>query len=75
MSIDRADRVQLARLRTRTADALDELTELTEFRSHDPAAADAMRAIRLARQTLEWFWIPALDHDLEGDRRHHPASG
>ena len=58
MTTSRFDPVLLAQLRARAADALDELGEL---RSHDPAAAGAMRALRLTRHTLEWFWIPALD--------------
>ena len=54
----RFDPALLAELRARTVDALDELGDL---RSHDPAAARAMRDLRLTRHTLESFWIPALD--------------
>jgi len=58
MTPHRFDPDSVARLRARTVDALDQLADL---RSHDPAAASAMRAVRLARHTLEWFWIPTLD--------------
>ena len=58
MNPSRLDPEPLAQLRARAAGALDELAHL---RSHDPAAATAMRAVRLTRHTLEWFWIPALD--------------
>jgi hypothetical protein len=69
MTAGRFDPVSLAELRARTADALDELREL---RSHDPAAAGAMRALRLTRHTLEWFWIPALD-ELGSTARTEPV--
>ena len=58
MTPSRFNPVLLDQLRGRTADALFQLGEL---RSHDPSAATAMRALRLTRHTLEWFWIPALD--------------
>lgn len=70
MNPTRFDPDRLARMRARTADAL---TELDELRSHDPAAASAMRAIRLTRFTLEWFWVPALD-DLLAAQRRQPVS-
>lgn len=70
MTAGRIDPVSLAELRARTADALDELSEL---RSHDPAAAGATRAVRLTRHTLEWFWIPALDDLLSTRRETHGA--
>lgn len=54
----------VGQLRARAGDALGELDELIELQRHDPAAASAMRAVRLTRHTLESFWIPALDHDL-----------
>ena len=54
----------LAELRARTDDALRELDELAAQRHHEPAADAAMRAVRLTLHTLESFWIPALDHDL-----------
>ena len=45
-------------LRARAADALDQLREV---RCNDPAAAMAMRVVRLTTYTVEHFWIPALD--------------
>ena len=57
----------LAQLRARTGDALAELEELIELQRHDPAAHGAMRAVRLTRHTLESFWIPAIDYDLEAN--------
>lgn len=45
---------QLAR---RTSEAIDELTRIV---SADPAAADAIRTVRLARSNLEVQWMPAL---------------
>lgn len=56
----------LALLRDRTAEAL---TDLGELRSHDPAAARALRAIRLTRHTLEHFWLPAIDRLLHPPTR------
>ena len=58
----------LAQLRARTGDALCELEELTELQRHDAAAHGAMRVVRLTLYTLESFWIPALDHDVEAER-------
>ena len=55
------DPAGLAELRALTSDAVDELDDLG---SHEPAAAAAMRAIRLTRYTLESFWIPTLDELL-----------
>ncbi|HSP27298.1 MAG TPA: hypothetical protein VLN74_02030, partial [Ilumatobacteraceae bacterium] len=45
---------QLAR---RTAEAIDELTRIV---SNDPAAAEAIRTVRLTRSNLEAQWMPAL---------------
>jgi hypothetical protein len=56
-------RSTLAALRARTADAVDELAGL---RDHDPAAADAVHAVKLAQATLERFWLPALDRLAAG---------
>ena len=41
----------------RTAEAIDRLREI---RSDDAAAAEAMRAVRLARRNLEDLWMPTL---------------
>lgn len=43
--------------------------ELGRIRSTDPAARQAVLAIRLARHTLTSFWLPALavDGDEDGD--------
>ncbi|HWM20473.1 MAG TPA: hypothetical protein VNO51_12355 [Ilumatobacteraceae bacterium] len=46
-------RVEILHRRTREA-----LVALDAIRSEDPAAADAMRAIALARDTLERGWLP-----------------
>lgn len=51
--------IQLSR---RTSEAIDSLAGLA---SADPAAADAIRTIRLTRRNLEDHWIPAL-RDIEG---------
>jgi hypothetical protein len=59
-----SDPVPLALLRNHTAEALADLAGL---RSHDPAAANALRTIRLTRHTLEYFWMPALDSALDTD--------
>ena len=48
-------RIQL--LSTRTAQAVDELASI---RCSDPAAADALRAVRLLRINLEDLWLPLL---------------
>jgi hypothetical protein len=40
------------------------LDALGALRSNDPAAADAMRAVRLTRRNLEDLWVAAL-HDVE----------
>jgi hypothetical protein len=50
----------LARVRAlghRTAEAIERLRSI---RSDDPAAADAMRTVELARRNLEDFWMPAI---------------
>jgi hypothetical protein len=44
-------------IRARTRNAVDELRRL---RSSDPAAADALDAIRLTVHTLEQWWLPEL---------------
>ena len=44
-------------LRRHTVGAID---TLTRFRSTDPAAAEAMRTIRLTRRNLEDHWMAAL---------------
>ena len=41
----------------RTAEAIDRLREI---RSDDPAAADAIRTVRLAQRNLEDLWMPTL---------------
>lgn len=64
MTVPAFDPDLVAELRARALDALEDLADL---RSHDRAAASAMRAVRLARHTLEWFWIPTLD-DLLSQR-------
>ncbi len=51
--------VQLSR---RTLEAIDTLADLA---STDPAAAEAIRTIRLTRSNLEDHWMPAL-RDIEG---------
>lgn len=55
-----------ASLIARTHDALDELASIHD---HDPAAAGAMRAIRLTEYTLDRFWLPALDRIAGADER------
>jgi hypothetical protein len=68
MNHDHSDREHIARLRARTSDALG---ELDEFRSNDPCAATALRAVRLTRYTLACFWIPTLDDLLSAQRAKH----
>jgi hypothetical protein len=59
-----------AGLHARTVDALDELRRL---QCHDPAAAHAMRVVRLTARTLADFWLPALDRKRsEGEPGDHP---
>ena len=53
-----------ASLAARAHDALDELESLHDG---DPAAAAAMRAIRLTEYTLDRFWLPALDRVAHAD--------
>ncbi len=48
----------LATLRARTQDAIDDLADV---RCADPAATDAIQAIKLTARTLRSFWVPALD--------------
>jgi hypothetical protein len=48
----------LAGLRALTQDAIDDLAAV---RCADPAAADAMQAVKLTARTLRSFWVPALD--------------
>ena len=45
-------------LLARTADAI---TELRQIRCADPAAEDALDAVRLAIHTLEQWWLPELE--------------
>ena len=52
-----------ALLRHRTRQAIDELVELRES---DPAAAAAVRTIRLAERTLADVWGPALGMPPDG---------
>ena len=47
-----------AHLRARVHDAL---TELHDLRCTDPAATPAIHAVKLTEQTLECWWLPALD--------------
>jgi hypothetical protein len=49
-------RVETLHLRTREA-----VAALAEIRSRDPAAADAIRAVARARDTLEHGWIPFIE--------------
>lgn len=49
---------ELAQLRARTDDAIHDLVDL---RNSDPAADDAIHAVRLTMCTLQSFWAPALD--------------
>lgn len=51
----------LAVLRARTEDALAELDELEIA---DPAATEAVHALRLTAHTLRAFWVPVLDEAL-----------
>jgi hypothetical protein len=44
-------------LRARTREAIDELGGI---RCSDPAAANAMDAVRLTMHTLESWWLPEL---------------
>ena len=44
-------------LHARTRDAIDELRRI---RCPDPAAADALDAVRLTAHTLEHWWLPEL---------------
>lgn len=48
----------------RTSDAIEALRAI---RSDDPAAADAIRTIRLTRRNLEDLWMPALRRIVESD--------
>lgn len=51
----------IAALRARTHDAI---VDLAAIRSTDPAASEAIHAVRLAAHTLESWWVPALDRAL-----------
>lgn len=53
-------------LLTRTTDAVNELREL---RSHDAAARNAMRTIRLAEHTIDVFWLPTLQRLVDDEHR------
>jgi hypothetical protein len=48
------------RIRALTRHTRDAIAGTVELRSSDPAAADALRAVRLLRQNLEDHWMPAL---------------
>lgn len=65
MNPTRAERA--AAVRARVTDALRELGGL---RCNDPAAAQAMYAVKLTEQTLACWWLPLLDQavDRESDR-------
>ncbi len=52
---------RLHQLVRRTAEAIDQLADVV---SADPAAEEAMRAVRLTRHNLEDHWMPAL-RDIE----------
>lgn len=51
------DPIRIQLLSTRTAQAVDELAAI---RCSDPAAAEALRAVRLLRTNLEDLWLPLL---------------
>lgn len=53
-----------ASLFARTRDALDELGTLHDT---EPAAAAAMRAIRLTEYTVERFWLPPLARQIDAN--------
>jgi hypothetical protein len=55
------DPARVQQLARRTSEAIELLGHL---RSNDPAAADAIRTVRLARVNLEDHWMPAL-RDIE----------
>jgi hypothetical protein len=48
------------RIRALSRHTRDAIAGTFEVRSSDPAAADALRAVRLLRQNLEDHWMPAL---------------
>ena len=48
------------RIRALSRHTRDAIAATFEVRSSDPAAADALRAVRLLRQNLEDHWMPAL---------------
>lgn len=54
----------LSSLRARVDAAIADLAEL---RSSDPAARNAVDAIKLTRHTLESFWAPAVAEPGAGD--------
>ncbi len=56
---------RIATLRARTHDAI---VDLDAVRSSDPAAREAMHAVRLTAHTLRSFWVPALDEFLDHHR-------
>jgi hypothetical protein len=49
--------VSAAALLARTGDAIDDLRQI---RCTDPAATDALDAVRLTIHTLEHWWVPEL---------------
>ena len=58
------DPQRVRELSHRTIDAIEELRSI---RSDDPAAAEALRAIRLTRRNLEDLWIPAIVEIVRSD--------
>lgn len=61
---------RIAVVRARTHDAI---VDLEAVRSNDPAAAEAIQAVRLTTHTLRSFWVPALDDVLDRHRRGDPT--
>lgn len=58
MSVHGYDPARMLALRTHVIDAVEGLRRV---RCDDPAAGDAMAAVRLVRHTLECSWMPAID--------------
>ena len=64
---------EVSAARRRVEAARDELRRL---RSSDPAAAAAVRAVRLTVRTLEDFWLPAISlAEREAEARSGDAAG
>lgn len=61
---------RVAVLRARTHDAI---VDLEAIRSRDPAAAEAIQAVRLTAHTLRSFWVPALDEFLDRHAERPPT--